>query len=191
MTNKDTLTQKLEETKAKIKENSVDKMLADFLIKELLSAYGQLEHEPTLAYVALKDVEAELKGDTFHMAVMKDGTCVYKVYGGYTIICDGRMQSLASTIKEYIEYSKAESKMSEEEKESHELAISAVRYVLSAPMYAFSDSGLTFDIARKIVEYLISLQNEAERTELPIDYAKDNADYADEIAAMAEIVKQD
>lgn len=190
MTHKDTLTQRLEDTKAKIKENSADKMLADFLIKELLSAYGQLEHEPTLAHIALKDIEKELKGDTFHMAVMKDGTCVYKVYGGYTIICDGRMESLSNTIKEYIKYSEAESEMSDEEKESYELTMSAIRFVLSAPMYAFADSGLTFDLARTIVEYLVSLQNEAENAELPIDYAKDNADHLDEITAMDEILEK-
>lgn len=182
---KENLRKKLEETKAKIKNNSKDAHFADALISDLLSIKGQLVHEPTLAHVTIDDIEEELKSDVFHMAVMKDGSCVYKVYGGYTIICDGRLSSLNNTIREYISYDP--SYLSDEEIEERELAMSAIRYVLSAPMFAFSSEALTLKIASSIVEYLVELQNEAENGELSPDSVEDNVDMLDRVSMTEEL----
>lgn len=138
-------------------------------------------HEPTLAHIPLSSITDELKGDTFHMAVTEDGMAVYHVYGGYTIICDGRLSSLNSIIRDYIYKSKNDSFTNEEEREGVELAMSATRYVLSAPMFAFSDAALTYDIAKVIVDYLVSIQDDADNALLGPDDAEENADMIDSI----------
>ena len=98
MTDKNTLKQKLEETKAKIKSNSKDAHFADSLISDLLSIKGQLEHEPTLVHIAEVDIVSRFDGAHFEMCVTKDGTAVYRTRGGYTIVADYGLTSLNSTI---------------------------------------------------------------------------------------------
>ena len=152
---KEDLKKRLEETKAKLKANSKDPHFADALICDLLSLKGQLGHEPTMVHIPLSDVVEELKGDTFEMAVTKKGDAIYHVYGGYTIIADPRLIGLNSTIRNYIASSnKTNEGLDEDEQTDIELDFSATRYVLSAPMFAFSSPDIKFQIATDIVKWL-------------------------------------
>lgn len=152
---KDTLKNKLNEVRAKIKTNSKDAHFADTLLDELLSIKGQIDVEPTLVYLKTSDIAKEIDGETFTMAIMKNGDAVYHVKGGYTIVADGtRMFGLAQTIKDYVENKELVPTLTNEERELYDLDLSATTYVLNVPMFAFSDQDLKFDIATMCLKWI-------------------------------------
>lgn len=152
---KDTLKNKLNEVRAKIKNNSKDAHFADTLLDELLSIKGQIDVEPTLVYLKTSDIAKEIDGETFTMAIMKNGDAVYHVKGGYTIVADGtRMFGLAQTIKDYVENKELVPTLTKEERELYDLDLSATTYVLNVPMFAFSDQDLKFDIATMCLKWI-------------------------------------
>lgn len=160
MTDKNTLKQKLEETKAKLKTNSKDAHFADSLISDLESLCGQLKHEPTVVHYELKDTEGTVNGDTFELSIMKDGTAIYHVYGGYTIIADTRSRSLNMALKMLYECLK-------NGKESEDDTLpDAVCHVLSLPMVAFSDAEFTYKIATVMLEWINNVYENSMSSEL-------------------------
>ena len=175
---------KLTELKAKIKTNSKDAHFADALIEELLSVKGQIDVEPTLAYVPINDIVDKLEGDTFTMAVLKNGDAVYHLKGGYTIVADGaRMYGLAQTIKNHIEDSKTYDTLSDEQREMYDIDSSATTYILNCPTFAFSDQTMKYDIATTIIKRLNAMYETALNADLQ---AEDKvADAAFENAAIA------
>ena len=186
MTDKNTLKQKLEETKAKIKSNSKDAHFADSLISDLLSIKGQLCHEPTIEYISVDSIVDEVRSDTFYIAKISDGRILYKLYGGYIIICDARMKSLYETLDGLISML---NDSSDDTNDDIAVAVSAIGYVLATPIYAFSDSGLTYKIATDIVSHIASIQTAAEDNPLPNDDAVANAEERDQVMLMQEVLK--
>lgn len=171
--------QKLEETKAKLKANSKDAHFADTLISDLLSLKGQIDHKPTLAYIAIDDIDQELNGDTFTMAILKDGSVVYKVYGGYTVIADPRVTGLNETIRNYIRVANGDIEIQDAEKEDVEVALEAMRYVLSAPMYAFSSDDIMYTIATDIVRWINATAEAILNQDLADEDAQANIEFED------------
>lgn len=151
---KNVLKERLDEVKNNLITNSKDAHWAKNAIDELLSLKGQLEHEPTLVYLPVKDVENKLEGGTFEMSIMKDGTAVYHTYGGLTVVAKPNLTSLAGTIAEYVGSQDYVATLNEEEKELFDLDLSAFGYIMSLPMFAFSNKEFTYSIASNIVEFL-------------------------------------
>lgn len=176
--------QKLEETKAKLKSNSKDAHFADTLISDLLSLKGQLEHEPTLVHVALDDIQKEFKGDTYEMRITKTGQAIYHVYGGYTIVVDPRMVGLHDEICRFMNLDDNTEQYTEEEKEMILMDREVSAWVLSSPMYAFSDIDLKYKIATDIVEWLNAQTQEMLNAEIPDDDAEKNAEFEDAVKGV-------
>lgn len=187
MTDKNTLKQKLEETKAKIKSNSKDAHFADSLISDLLSIKGQIEHVPSLEFIPLEAIEAEFSHGPFYIAKLTDQRMVYKVYGGYTIICDARMKALYETISGLLNIYSDPSLIDDTNEEDTKLALEALGFILSAPLYACADEELAMKIATAIVEYIGKLQDESMNSELKEEDRDANSDARDAILTMTEI----
>lgn len=181
---KELLKSKLNELKTKIKTNSKDAHFAETLLDELLSIKGQIDVEPTLVHVPLSDVDRELDGETFTMAVLKNGDAVYHVRGGYTLIADGsRMFALAQTIKDYVDSKDLLGELTDEEREMYELDMSASTYVLNLPMYAFTDQDFKYDIATMCIKWLRESYDKA--LEEPLQEEDKELDDSFEDAAIA------
>lgn len=181
---KELLKSKLNELKTKIKTNSKDAHFAETLLDELLSIKGQIDVEPTLAHVPLSDVDRELDGETFTMAVLKNGDAVYHVRGGYTLIADGsRMFALAQTIKDYVDSKDLLGELSDEEREMYELDMSASTYILNLPMYAFTDQEFKYDLATMCIKWLRESYDKA--LEEPLQEEDKELDDSFEDAAIA------
>lgn len=181
---KELLKSKLNELKTKIKTNSKDAHFAETLLDELLSVKGQIDVEPTLVHVPLSDVDRELDGETFTMAVLKNGDAVYHVRGGYTLIADGsRMFALAQTIKDYVDSKDLLGELSDEEREMYELDMSASTYILNLPMYAFTDQDFKYDIATMCIKWLRESYDKA--LEEPLQEEDKELDDSFEDAAIA------
>lgn len=163
---RETLKLRLSETRNKLKSICSDAHYAESLISDLISLKGQLDHVPAVEHVKVDDIIDDHQGDVFYVAKLRGERMLYKVYGGYTIICDSRQRALYETIEGVLMEAKSDDA---ESNEDVKVALSAIGYVLCAPMYAFSDETLTFKIAATIVEHIANIQTEAENSELKDD----------------------
>lgn len=185
---KELLKSKLNELKAKIKTNSKDAHFADTLLDELLSVKGQIDVEPTLAYVPINDIVDKLEGDTFTMAVLKNGDAVYHLKGGYTIVADGaRMYGLAQTIKNHIDDSKTYDTLSDEQREMYDIDSSATTYILNCPTFAFSDQTMKYDIATTIIKRLNAIYETALNADLQAEDKVADAEFENAAIALENI----
>ena len=190
---KNVLKERLEEVKNNLITNSKDAHWAKNAIDELLSLKGQLEHEPTLVYLPVKDVENKLEGGTFEMSIMKDGTAVYHTYGGLTVVAKPNLTSLAGTIAEYVGSQEYVATLNEEEKELFDLDLSAFGYIMSLPMFAFSNKEFTYSIASNIVEFLRKSADELLNEELHEETSEDiemNERFKDASLALEEMKEE-
>lgn len=190
---KNLLKERLDEVKNNLITNSKDAHWAKNAIDELLSLKGQLEHEPTLVYLPVKDVENKLEGGTFEMSIMKDGTAVYHTYGGLTVVAKPNLTSLAGTIAEYVGSQEYVSTLNEEEKELFDLDLSAFGYIMSLPMFAFSNKEFTYSIASNIVEFLRKSADELLDEELHEETSEDvemNERFKDASLALEEMKEE-
>lgn len=189
------LTNKLDELKSLIKTNSKDAHFADKLLVELLTVKGQIDHEPTLVHIPQNSVASKFESDTFTMAVTDDGTAIYKVYGGYTIVVDGVNLALRSAIAQYADFDAFAADLSEEEQEILKTDIEASAHVLNIPMIAFADVKFKYKLAKDVIKYLVKLQNKhIDKAELqPADVKKDAAfrEGIEGMETLMDIVEQD
>lgn len=182
--------QKLEETKAKLKTNSKDAHFADTLISDLLSLKGQLDHKPTLIYVAEDDIVDRFDGAHFEMCITKDGTAVYRTRGGYTIVADYGLSSLNKTISNFIALSKNEVKLSDDEMEAVLLDLDANAHVLNIPMLAFSDINFKFELAKMVINFLRDTYDKTMNAPLQDETPEENKVFKDGITAIHNTVDE-
>lgn len=183
MDNKKELKEKLEEIKNLIKTNSKDAHYAETLISDLLSTHGQLKHEPTLVNVPIKDIEKQSEGETFTMAITKDGKAIYHTRGGYTIVADSSYSSLFYTIYNLIDYMNGEVELDEEQKSIMSGDLIATSYILNIPMYAMGDFEYKVHLFNDVYEYLKKAIEDAEE-ELQDETPEANAQFKDAVEAL-------
>lgn len=181
------LKQRLEEVKTKLKSICKDAHYADALISDLVSLKGQLDHEPTLVHVPISGIDRSIKGNTFEMHITKDGQAVYHAYGGYTIVVDPRMSGLHSTIREFIDFDDNGVEYTDEEKEMILADRDVTAWVLSAPMYAFSNIDLKYKIATDIVEWINSFASDLLDANLPEDDVAKNIEFEQSVREVEEL----
>lgn len=75
---------KISGIKSQIVENSTVKNKARRLIADLLAAKGELDNEPTLVHLPMRDVLGEVKGDTFTIYKTEQGM-VYEMTNGFML----------------------------------------------------------------------------------------------------------
>ena len=75
---------KMSGIKSQIVENSTVKNKARRLIADLLAAKGELDNEPTLVHLPMREVLGEVKGDTFTIYKTEQGM-VYEMTNGFML----------------------------------------------------------------------------------------------------------
>ena len=75
---------KISGIKSQIVENSTVKNKARRLIADLLAAKGELDNEPTLVHLPMREVLGEVKGDTFTIYKTEQGM-VYEMTNGFML----------------------------------------------------------------------------------------------------------
>ena len=75
---------KMSGIKSRIVENSTEKNKARRLIADLLAAKGELDNEPTLVHLPMREVLGEVKGDTFTIYKTEQGM-VYEMTNGFML----------------------------------------------------------------------------------------------------------
>lgn len=151
MATKKELTDEIKDLTAKLKANSKDAHFAEVLVEKLLIAKGQLVAEPIELNVGTK-VDS-YRGTTFELVKTNRGV-LYHEFGGYNIFVKPQNASLYQTLVDLVDNKDIYNKLEGEEKESFELNLSAISYCLSVPKICFSDVEFTYDIAKKVVDFL-------------------------------------
>lgn len=93
------------------------------------------------------------EGETFYIAEHENGV-LYHVYNSMDLIIRPNITSGYETLVDLVRNQELYNKLTGEEKESFELNLSAISYVLSLPTFVFSSGELTFDIATMIIKFL-------------------------------------
>ena len=75
---------KISGIKSQIVENSTVKNKARRLIADLLAAKGELDNEPTIVHLPMREVLGEVKGDTFTIYKTEQGM-VYEMTNGFML----------------------------------------------------------------------------------------------------------
>ena len=78
------LKKKMSGIKSQLVENSTVKNKSRFLIADLLAAKGELDNEPTLVHLPMREVLGEVKGDTFTIYKTEQGM-VYEMTNGFML----------------------------------------------------------------------------------------------------------
>lgn len=163
MEKKNELKEKLVELKKQIKINSKDAHWMENAMREYESLIGQLKHEPIVLDCG-KEVD-EWAGETFRVTKTTTGI-MYHTYGGYTVFCTPNITGLYETLNDLVENKDKYDKLEGEERDTHELDLSAKAYCLSLPAYAFSDPTFMYDTAMSVVKWLRETSEQALNTPL-------------------------
>ena len=139
---RETIERKLKECKEQLKANSKDAHFASNLIDKMLSYKGQLGVEPIEFDCGTPLEGQEFKGETFEIVKTSKGV-LYKMYGGYVIFVTPNNKALYETLCDYIDHKDEYEKLEGELKEQFDLNLSAIAYVLNAPLFAFTSPELT------------------------------------------------
>lgn len=150
---RETIERKLKECKEQLKANSKDAHFASNLIDKMLSYKGQLGVEPIEFDCGTPLEGQEFKGETFEIVKTSKGV-VYKMYGGYVIFVTPNNKALYETLCDYIDHKEEYEKLEGELKEQFDLNLSAIAYVLNAPLFAFTSPELTYGLATMIIDHL-------------------------------------
>ena len=150
---RETIERKLKECKEQLKANSKDAHFASNLIDKMLSYKGQLGVEPIELDCGTPLEGQEFKGETFEIVKTSKGV-VYKMYGGYVIFVTPNNKALYETLCDYIDHKEEYEKLEGELKEQFDLNLSAIAYVLNAPLFAFTSPELTYGLATMIIDHL-------------------------------------
>lgn len=76
--------EKMSGIKSRIVENSTEKNKARRLIADLLAAKGELDNEPTLVHLPMREVLGDVKGETFTIYKTEQGM-VYEMTNGFML----------------------------------------------------------------------------------------------------------
>lgn len=183
MTDKNTLKQKLEETKAMIKSNSKDAHFAESLIDELIKLSNARNNDNFFPTLTDENIVSTYDGGSYVINIFRDGTAMYHTYGGYTVVADYRIESLNSYLKMYVDRMNNLKDLSDDEREIFELDVTSSTYAINIPMIAFTDAALKLELATRAIEYINSVYDSAVNSDLPEDDMELNRDFYNSVVA--------
>lgn len=183
MTDKNTLKQRLEETKAMIKSNSKDAHFAESLIDELIKLSNARNNDNFFPMLTEENIVSTYDGGSYVINIFRDGTAMYHTYGGYTVVADYRIESLNSYLKMYVDRMNNLENLSDDEREIFELDVTSSTYTINIPMIAFTDAALKLELATRAVEYINSVYDSAINSDLPEDDMELNRDFYNSVIA--------
>lgn len=133
-----------------------DKIEAQKLLDQLEEAVEDRVRVESEFYVGKKDILETKDEGHYRLHRTKSGFLMHYV-GGYSILVDDRMRSVASALDDFMEGVPADV-TDPDEIESYELAYNAIEMVMRLPMFVFSNPSTTFAIAEMGTRYLLLLQ---------------------------------
>lgn len=184
MEKKKQILERINEIKKQIKTNSKDAHFAETLCDELVQKVKEWKHEPTELDCG-KAIDT-LEGDTFKI-VKTDLGVLYHAYSGYNIFATPQTKALYESLCGLVDNKKQYEELSDELKETFDLHLSAMTYVLNIPVFAFTDVEFTYKIAEYVIKYLNGLYEKALEQPLQEETPELNAEFKEATLAMEEV----
>lgn len=148
------LTKKLNECKDKLKFLSKDAHFAESLIDELISTQKQLDIEPTLVHIPIKNVIKEYDYGHFKIIDTKSGIVFSTT--GFNMIVRPIQQSLYGQIKALLIWKDQYDTFNEEQKANYDDVFFRTTLILLNPIICFSNDDYWIEQSK----YLAEKQNE-------------------------------
>jgi hypothetical protein len=187
------LKEELEKSVAALKTQCKDAAFFKSTMDRILSLKGQIDTEAVRLMVKENDVLREYKGDTFYVAITKQGALLH-TYGGYSVFVSNRnYNSLYETlayIVDDMEEALNDTALPEEDRKSLETDMMAKMHILLAPTWCFGSVEATYEIATKVLHELNAMVERAEELPLQEEDDKANADFEDAVTASESIGKR-
>lgn len=185
------LNEELDKQIATLKTQCKDAAFFDSIIDKILSLKGQIDTEAVRLIVKEKDVLREYKGDTFYIAITKQGVLLH-TYGGYSVFVSSRNYNILYEALAYIvdDMDDALANATDEVRKAIENDMMAKIHILLAPTWCFSSVEATYEIATKVVHELNAMVERAEELPLQEEDDKANADFEDAVMASELIGKR-
>lgn len=185
------LNEELDKQIATLKTQCNDAAFFDSIIDKILSLKGQIDTEAVRLIVKEKDVLREYKGDTFYIAITKQGALLH-TYGGYSVFVSSRNYNSLYEALAYIvdDMDDALANATDEVRKAIENDMMAKIHILLAPTWCFSSVEATYEIATKVVHELNAMVERAEELPLQEEDDKANADFEDSVMASESIGKR-
>lgn len=129
------------------------------------------------------------EGETFYIAEYEFGA-VYHVYNSMTLFVSSSQTSCFETLVDYVRNKDVYAKLEGKDKEDFDLMLSAVGYILSSPLYAFSSIDLTFDMASLIVNHIKKTFDMAIEAQLQDETKEEDAQFKSAVLGF-ETIKEE
>lgn len=184
MEKKKQILERINEIKKQIKTNSKDAHFAETLCDELVQKVKEWKHEPVELDCG-KAIDT-LEGNTFKI-VKTDLGVLYHAYSGYNIFATHQNVALYQSLCDLIDNKKQYEELSDELKETFELHVSAMTYVLNIPLFAFQDLEYTYSLAENVIKYLNRAVENALEQPLQEETPELNAEFKEATLAMEEV----
>ena len=126
------------------------------------------------------------EGETFYIAEHENGV-LYHVYNSMDLIIRPNITSGYETLVDLVRNQELYNKLTGEEKESFELNLSAISYVLSLPTFAFSSGELTFDIATMVIQFLQKSFDDAMKQPLQDEEFEKDREFQDAVIGLEDV----
>ena len=126
------------------------------------------------------------EGETFYIAEHENGV-LYHVYNSMDLIIRPNITSGYETLVDLVRNQELYNKLTGEEKETFELNISAISYILSLPTFVFSSSELTFDIATMIIKFLQKSFDDAMKQPLQDEEFEKDREFQDAVIGLEDV----
>ena len=126
------------------------------------------------------------EGETFYIAEHENGV-LYHVYNSMDLIIRPNITSGYETLVDLVRNQELYYKLTGEEKESFELNISAISFVLSLPTFVFSSGELTFDIATMIIKFLQKSFDDAMKQPLQDEEFEKDREFQDAVIGLEDV----
>lgn len=126
------------------------------------------------------------EGETFYIAEHENGV-LYHVYNSMDLIIRPNITSGYETLVDLVRNKDLYNQLTGEEKESFELNLSAISYVLSLPTFVFSSAELTFDLATKVIQFLQKTYDEAMQKPLQEETVQEDQEFKDAVLGLENV----
>lgn len=126
------------------------------------------------------------EGETFYIAEHEYGA-LFHVYNSMDLIVRPSQTTCFELLVDYVRNKDIYESLEGQEKKDFDLNLSAITYILTSPLYAFSSFEFTYELATCIVQKLEKLMKESEGKPLQDETPEENKDFQDAVKGLETI----
>ena len=172
----------------RIKTNSKDAHYAQTLVDELLSIKGQMDVEPMLYSVPVKDVIKEYDYGNFSIVLCKS-CIVWHHKGGFDFRVEPRMKALYEYVSDICKMKDNYDELSDDEKTAYNGMLFGMSLVAQLPMFVCVDEELFFDVVNVVMDGLKRMDSYVNNADVQDETPEENAEFEIKMQAAEEVLK--